>query len=188
VYCAEPDLQNYQCLTRNVRDNELRGLVLPDRVAIASRDGVVSLEQGKTTGGHRVLPQHMEGTRPTSAVEGLTLDSWIDRLGIDPDEVAFVKVDVQGSETHVLGGARRLLQCRHVAWQIEIDLRALRDRGLKDDDLLGPMRDSFTHFVDLSRSVAGERVRSTRDLDEGLKYLSDGSDSRTDVLLFSLGV
>src|SRR6185436_11482148 len=34
VYCAEPDPLNFACLFRNVVDNGLQGLVLPDNVAI----------------------------------------------------------------------------------------------------------------------------------------------------------
>ena len=98
VYCAEPDLLNYQCLVRNVRDNHLTGLVLPDHLAVASEDGVVRLERAKTTGGHRVIDQGVATTRTVTEVPALTVDSWMDRLGIAPEQVAFVKVDVQGSK------------------------------------------------------------------------------------------
>ena len=34
AYCAEPDPLNYECLVRSVVENQLEGLVMPDRVAI----------------------------------------------------------------------------------------------------------------------------------------------------------
>ena len=87
---------------RNVRDNHLTGLVLPDHLAVASEDGVVRLERAKTTGGHRVIDQGVATTRTVTEVPALTVDSWMDRLGIAPEQVAFVKVDVQGSEVPML--------------------------------------------------------------------------------------
>jgi FkbM family methyltransferase len=186
VYCAEPDLLNYQCLVRNVRDNHLTGLVLPDHLAVADENGVVRLERGKSTGGHRVIDQAVTARRTVTEVPSLTIDSWMDRLGIAPQDVTFVKVDVQGSEVPVLRGASRLLAQRHVAWQIEIDLIALAGRGFVEDDLFQPLREHFTHFIDLSRRGVGERVRSIGELTEALAYLQGGADGRTDILLFSL--
>jgi hypothetical protein len=110
----------------------------------------------------------------------------MDRLGIAPEQVAFVKVDVQGSEVPVLRGATRLLAHRHVAWQIEIDLQAVAGRGFVEDDLFQPLRDHFSHFIDLSRRGVGDRVRSIAELTEALAYLHGGAEGRTDILLFSL--
>jgi FkbM family methyltransferase len=186
VYCAEPDLLNYQCLVRNVRDNHLTGLVLPDHLAVASEDGVVRLERAKTTGGHRVIDQGVATTRTVTEVPALTVDSWMDRLAIAPEQVVFVKVDVQGSEVPVLRGATRLLAHRHVAWQIEIDLQAVAGRGFVEDDLFQPLRDHFSHFIDLSRRGVGDRVRSIAELTKALAYLQGGAEGRTDILLFSL--
>jgi FkbM family methyltransferase len=186
VYCAEPDLLNYQCLVRNVRDNHLTGLVLPDHLAIGSENGLVRLERAKSTGGHRVIERDTASSGTVTEVPSLTIDSWMDRLGITAEQVAFVKVDVQGSEVPVLRGAARLLTHRHVAWQIEIDLQALPRRGFVEDDLFQPLRAHFSHFIDLSRRGTGDRVRPIRDLSDALAYLQGGVGGRTDLLLFSL--
>lgn len=186
VYCAEPDLLNYQCLVRNIRDNHLTGLVMPDHLAIGSEDGLVRLERAKSTGGHHVIDGNVATNGTVTEVRSLTIDSWMDRLGITPEEVAFVKVDVQGSEVPLLRGASRLLTHRHVAWQIEIDLQALARRGFVEDDQFQPMRAHFTHFIDLSRRGTGDRVRSIADLTDALAYLQGGAAGRTDILLFCL--
>lgn len=186
VYCAEPDPINYECLVRNVRDNQLSGLVLPDRLAIGSEKGIVRLERGKSAGGHRVIDAHTRPRREVIEVESLPLDEWVARVGIDLGQLVFVKMDAQGSEVHVLRGAERVLACKHVAWQIEVDLQALELRRFAPADLFDLLTRHFSHFVDLGRSARGERVRPIGELADALSYVSGGSDGRTDVLVFTM--
>jgi FkbM family methyltransferase len=187
AYCAEPDPLNYACLVRNVADNNMRGLVLPDRVALGSEDGVVRLERKTTAGGHAVIDAATPSDREIIDVPSLTLDTWVERVGIDLQTLAFVKLDVQGSELHVLRGAARVLACRHVAWQIEIDLTLLRRRGFAGEDLYAMLRQHFTHFTDLSRVATGPRVRAIAELGDAVAYLNGVRHGGTDVLLYTLG-
>ena len=186
AYCAEPDPLNYACLVRNARDNELEGLVLPDQVAIGSSNGTVRLMRANSAGGHRVLDHGTTTKYEVVEVESLTLDAWVDRIGIDLQQLAFVKLDAQGSEVHVLMGAPRVLECRHVVWQIEIDLPLLAKRGFVAEDMFGYLRRHFSHFVDLNRSALGSRVRPIDKIGDALAGLVGGSEGRTDVLLFTL--
>jgi FkbM family methyltransferase len=185
AYCAEPDLLNYTCLVRNVRDNHLGGLVLPDRIAIGAEDGSVQLQRASSAGGHRVVDKPGKKRGRNVSVPALTLDSWIDRLGVAREEISFVKVDAQGSELHILKGAGRLLAHRHVAWQIEIDTLLLKKRGVSAADLFSDLQQHFTHFVDLNRNATGARVHATSDLESVLGYTS-APGNRTDILAFNL--
>jgi FkbM family methyltransferase len=186
AYCAEPDPLNFTCLARNARDNHLAGLVLPDQVAIGSRNGAVRLTRSKTAGGHRVVERGARSKKKTIEVPCLTLDTWIDRMRIPLDDLVFVKVDVQGSEVEVLRGAARLLARRHVAWQVEVDDRLLQARGFRREDLFDLFRAHFTHFVDLGGNATGDRLRPIGAIAEALDYVSGGSSGRTDVLVFTL--
>jgi FkbM family methyltransferase len=184
AYCAEPDSLNYTCLVRNVRDNRLEGLVLPDQVAIGSSNGTARLMRASTAGGHRVLDPGAATQHEVVEVESLTLDTWVERAGIDLQQLVFVKLDAQGSEVHVLMGAPGVLACRQVVWQIEIDLPLLAKRGFAAEDLFGRLRPHFTHFVDLNRSAPGNRVRPIAEIAEALAAVGGGSGGRTDVLVF----
>ena len=186
VYCAEPEPLNYACLVRNVRDNGLEGLVMPDRVAIGSENGTVRLVRAKSPGGHKVIDPGTRSKRETIDVPSLTLDTWCERLGVDLQQVSFVKVDAQGSEVHVLRGAAGVLAYRHIAWQIEVDLSLLGDRGFGAEDLYTPLRRHFTHYVDLNRRAKGARVRPIADLSAGLAYLAGQPGAHTDIVVFAL--
>jgi FkbM family methyltransferase len=181
AYCAEPDPITFACLARNVIDNSLRRLVLPDQTAIGARNGPIRLLREGGSGNFRVVEGMTGGN--TVEVPCYTLDSWMDRLHIEVDAVTFVKVDVEGYERRVLAGAPRALAARHIAWQMEISPAALRAAGDEPQRLYEDMQQAFTHFIDLSRRVAGARVRRVRDLPDALAYIEP--DGKTDVVLFT---
>jgi hypothetical protein len=146
---------------------------------------VVRLERRGTAGGHSVIDAGTASARETIDVQCWTLNTWSDRVGIDLDQLVFVKLDAQGSEVHVLRGASAVLARRHVAWQIEIDLPLLARRGFSAEDLFGILRRHFTHFTDLNRHASGARVRPVAELPEALAYLDGVRHGGTDVLVYN---
>ncbi len=183
AYCAEPDPVSYACLARNVIENDLRGLVLPDHTAIGDRDGSVRFLRA---GGHENFRVVSDGAAVGADVVDVpcaTLDTWVDRLQIDLAAVTLIKVDVEGFERRVLAGARRVLQCSHIAWQVEIKPAGLRATGDDPQELYADLRHAFTHFIDLNREATGSRVRSIEALSDALRYIEPRQ--KTDVLLFS---
>lgn len=182
VYAAEPEPANYACLVRNILEHHLRGLVLPDRVAIGATRGVGRMHRSRYPGGHRVL--HGDETSTDSiVVQVWPLDDWVVQLGIDVAALTFVKIDSQGSELEVLRGARALLARPHVTWQIEVDPGLLRRRGADVTELLGLLRSQFSHFIDIGSPEPGSRVRPTVELAESVSYLGT-TQRKTDLLVF----
>jgi len=183
AYCAEPDPVSYACLARNVIDNGLRGLVLPDQTAIGDRDGTVRFLRVGGHGNFRVVPAGTVEGADGIDVPCTTLDTWVERLQIELDAVAFIKVDVEGFERRVLAGASGVLQCSHIVWQMEIKPAGLRAIGDDPQELYAHLRCAFTHFIDLNRQATGHRVRSTDELSDALQYIEPRQ--KTDILLFS---
>jgi FkbM family methyltransferase len=186
IYAIEPDPPNYACLVRNVIGSGVRGLVLPDRVAIGDRNGDMTMRRMKSGTHHlvRLAEDITEDERVT--VPCLTLDTWIEHMGIDLSDVAFIKSDTQGWDARVLAGAERVLACRHIAWQIEFSPAMLERSGKSVDELFGLLQHHFTHFIDL-RGEAGTRVRRTSEVREALAYIANGTKRYTNVLLYSSG-
>jgi FkbM family methyltransferase len=185
AYCAEPDPLNYSCLVRTVRDNRLAGLLLPDRVAIGSTDGTARLSRARTSSGHRVVETEIAAGPDVIDVPVFTLDTWAARVGIDLELLTFVKVDAQGSEAHVLQGARDVLRQRQVMWEIEVHPRLLARRGCGRQEILGLLAEHFTHFIHLDSQAPGPRVRLIQDLGAALGSLWDKAAS-AHVLCFTL--
>ncbi len=186
VYCAEPDPVNYACLVRNVLDNGLGGLVMPDHLAVGSAEGVATLQRSRHAGGHHLVASADPEDGNALTVPTRTVDGWLAALDVDPELVTFVKVDVQGWEGHVLDGATGLLARRHVAWQMEISPSLLEQAGTGVPGLYERLRRHFNRFTDLNKEHPAAHGRPMTELEDALGYLAGSRHAQTDLLLFNV--
>jgi FkbM family methyltransferase len=184
VYAIEPDPANYACLFNNVVVNGLRGLVLPDRVAVGDTNGEMTLRMQATGTHHLVTRASDVSDSERVTVPCLTLDTWVDRMGIDLADVAFIKSDTQGWDARVLAGASRVLSQKHIAWQIEFSPAMLERSGRSLDEVYALLQQHFTHFIDL-RGESGAHVRPASELRTALAYVGKSRRKYTNVLLYS---
>jgi FkbM family methyltransferase len=180
VYAAEPDPTNYLYLVHNIATNGLRGFVLPDAVAISSRDGEGHLKIARRIGNHQLVADGAN-TVDSVTVQLLTLDTWATRARIEPELVSLVKLDVQGFEGHVLIGAPRLLSQHHIAWALEVSPKHLATAGTPLPELCELAAKSFTHAIDCRRDARPFQVSK---LAQRLAYLGE-EESFTNVLFYS---
>jgi FkbM family methyltransferase len=184
VYAIEPDSLNYACLVRNIVANGVRGLVLPDRVAIGDVNGEMTMRVRRSGTHHLVAQSQHVSEEERIVVPCLTLDTWVDRMGVDLADVGFIKSDTQGWDARVLAGAARVLAARHIAWQIEFSPPMLERSGKSADDLFRLLEGHFTHFIDLRREE-GARVRGTNELQTSLDHVGSGRRRYTNLLLYN---
>ena len=186
VYAIEPDPANYACLVRNIVVNGVRGLVLADRVAIGDTNGEMTLRT-LTSGTHHLVTRASKVPHDERVtVPCVTLDTWVERMGLDLSEVAFIKSDTQGWDARVLTGATRVLAHRHIAWQIEFSPAMLERSGRSVSEVYELLAQQFTHFIDLRNETAA-RVRATSELREALAYVGKTERRYTNLLLYSCG-
>jgi len=187
VYAIEPDFLNYVCLVRNIVGNGVRGLVLPDRVAIGDVNGEMTMRVRRSGTHHLVTQAEQVSEDERIVVPCLTLDTWVDRMEIDLSEVGFIKSDTQGWDARVLAGAERVLAQRHIAWQIEFSPAMLARSGTSIADVFALLERHFSHFIDLRRE-AGARVRRTQELRTSLDHVGSGGRGYTNLLLYNASV
>jgi FkbM family methyltransferase len=184
VYAIEPDPLNYACLVRNIVCNGVRGLVLPDRVAIGDSNGEMTMHVRRSGTHHLVTRAEHVNESERMVVPCLTLDTWVERIGIDLSDVGFIKSDTQGWDARVLTGAERVLARRHIAWQIEYSPPMLERSGTSVAEVLALLERHFTHFIDLRRE-AGARVRGTQELRASLEEIGSARRRYTNLLLYN---
>jgi len=108
VLAFEPHPINYLLLVENIKLNALNN-VIPFKLALFDRAGVVSLFEGRFSGSASL--KALPGRRRTSIkVKVDSLDNVMTSLNLDPTALRILlKVDVEGSEVEVLQGARKVL-------------------------------------------------------------------------------
>jgi FkbM family methyltransferase len=107
IVAFEPDPLSFRLLTHNIHLNGC-DVIHAVQAAVSDCDSTKTLYlyANKNRGRHSLLPINAAGT---VEVRTMSLDAFLEREGIAPQRVAFMKVDVEGYEYHVLNGARRLL-------------------------------------------------------------------------------
>jgi len=106
VISAEPDPQSYAILKDNITQNHLTN-VYAINAALSDRSGQMTFYACTDPSLSGFELQLKAKLREKRVVKTLTLDELLDSLGID--QVNWIKLDVEGAETHVLQGAKRLL-------------------------------------------------------------------------------
>lgn len=102
-------------------------------VAVGSAEQMIGLrwrsDSGRGLGGLTHIERRQQSTSNVIEVQMICLDSDLERLGVNPSEVAFVKIDVEGAELEVLRGAKALLSEGRPAVYLEAEPKWLSRLG-----------------------------------------------------------
>jgi len=127
VLAFEPEAENFQALLDMVQRFDHKGVLLARRSLLADVDTTMYLElNANNPADHRICRSGI----PTPAMR---LDSVMGDLGWQ--RVGLIKIDVEGAECMVLGGAAQTIRRSRPALFIEVDDRALRRFGSTAADL-----------------------------------------------------
>jgi FkbM family methyltransferase len=131
VVAIEPEGRNMATLRRRVRRARLQNVIECVEAAAADRPGEVKLAVNPGHPGDHRLADEGE------LVPAVTID---ELASGDPRNVALVKIDVQGAETLVLGGASHVIEAHHPAIFVEVDASALEQFGSSGNELIEKLR------------------------------------------------
>lgn len=123
VIAIEPDSENFEMLTEKVATARVDQRVALHHAAVSDVAGTVLLQRNELhPGDHRIAL----GTDGIS-VQAVTIDDLVAAAG--KASVSLVKIDVQGAEMMVIGGAKRTLQEKRPVLFVEVDDGALKRFG-----------------------------------------------------------
>lgn len=157
VIAFEPFPPIRERLEENIALNGFEGRVRVHGEALSDAPGMVQFVADKDTA-KRVWSSHEPVEAQRIDIPVTTIDASVDT------PLAFAKADVEGSEVHLLEGARRLLESRPpVVWQFEVVDGLLRRQGRSASDLYRLMADHGYVFA----TYDGDRNELTRCAPEG---------------------
>jgi FkbM family methyltransferase len=143
VIAVEPSRREYERLIVNIRLNRLRN-VEARRCALYDRDGEMTLavagygHEGQNTLGEVVANPQVE-TQGLETVAVTTLDALAAELALS--RLDALKLDVEGSEEHVLRGGSETIRRFRPLIQLEVEENALEQQGSTKQELVDALRD-----------------------------------------------
>lgn len=110
VIAIEPEPRNMNALKRNVQEAKLTNVTFI-QCAVSDTNGIIELFLGPHAGAHTVISSYERSIK----VSATTLDNLLS----DRESIELIKVDVEGAEWKVLGGAKRIIG-KIRSWVIEL--------------------------------------------------------------------
>ncbi len=169
VTAVEPDPHNFAILTSNIALNDFEQRVRAIKAAASDTTGHLMLARHrKNHGAHSVEGSARSNAVQTITVDAITLDDVLRQQDVAPEEVALVKIDVEGHELSVLEGMRSLLQVRV---PILVELTAERGNNERLERFKSLLCPFYEHVLDLSgespvsrpsQSISAFRLRNSQ--------------------------
>jgi FkbM family methyltransferase len=162
IHAYEPEPQNHDLLLENLRRNRCAN-VTPHQLAVSETSGEQQFypHADKNLGRHSLLPIN---DLPPIAVRCVRLDEHLASLGVAPEDVDLVKIDIEGYELPALRGAPRLLAARPLILA-EYAPKYMNQGGLDPADYLRLLTDAgfvpFAHDGEALRPVDLDELRAT---------------------------
>ena len=137
VVAYEPEELLSSLLRTNVVRNGVGGWTATERIAVGAANGRGQLwHNGDNSGGASLSADCVDGITGSEEVEIVTLDYHLSEELDLPGPIDLIKVDVQGYESRVIGGAAKILERDHPTIGFEYNPQQLLDSGVEPSTLL----------------------------------------------------
>jgi FkbM family methyltransferase len=124
VISIEPENQNFQYLTLNIRLNKFVEKILPLKLAVSDKNGFTSLMKTKNSTTHSIV--HADNYVETETVKTISLDTLIRKLKLD--SVDILKLDVEGAELLVLKSLRNeAMKVKNIVLELHTNIVKIED-------------------------------------------------------------
>ena len=156
----EPEPHNLDILRRNLAVNGLDARATVINAAATSQPGTVQLaHHAKNLGAHSVEAAYV--ARPVDRIDvtAVRIDDALAEHGIAPQDVALVKIDIEGHEMSALAGMERTLAARV---PVMVEFTADASDTARVAAFLGLFATGYSHVMDLSAESGPQSLNEFR--------------------------
>lgn len=108
VFAIEPDKECFEILKKNVKDNNLKNVVLINKGASDKKEKKFLIKDKENLGNSKLNPSRPKAASPFDKGDIIMTDT-LDNLLINEQNISLIKIDTQGWETQVIEGAKKIL-------------------------------------------------------------------------------
>jgi len=138
IISIEPDKNNFNILSKNVKINRLENKILPINIAILDREKVVWFFEYEDSVKSSIKSNENEIPTNKYKIRSMPLDKLTEKLDINAEKIRLIKIDVGGAEFEVIKGAIKTLKNSKPILLIEVKknefkiLKLLKHLGYKE--------------------------------------------------------
>jgi FkbM family methyltransferase len=109
VYAIEPEPRNVELLHRNVKLNGYHHVDV-FQAGVSDETGIAKLYVSKHSNLHNLLrPLHAKNEGSVVSIKVFCLDDFIEEQNINPSDISFIRMDIEGYEVKALSGMQKIL-------------------------------------------------------------------------------
>ncbi len=159
VFAFEPEPNNFNLLKKNVKKNRYQNVIL-ENMALSNSNGKIKLYLAKQNRGEHRIYRSKAVSNDFVEVNMMTLDEYFKNVPLI-EKIAFIKMDVEGSEWGVLQGMRSLLEKKSkLKILLEFDPDQIMDFGTNPKDIINFLHDECFKF-----SYVDEKEKQIKNID-----------------------
>jgi FkbM family methyltransferase len=147
IFSFEADADNYDLLRMNISENCLDNVIMPIHAVV--HDIKLAFTRLKPCNDNSAmycfLPDLDSSNIDTSAIDVINIDEWYEH-NENKTEIAFIKIDVEGSEMAVLSSCKRIIGKYNPLLYIEINRTALDRFKCAVDEIEVALKSFGYHF------------------------------------------
>ena len=174
VIAFEPDPETYKLLRANFILNEMPDDSIVENYGLADQESNLMLYRSNDNPGANSVLAHYDDDAVSTHM--LRLDDYIERKGINPAEIKYMWIDVEGYEAQMLFGAKKIITTQKVPLYMEWNPQAYVFTNTFDD-LVNFLVENFKGYVDAKEVREGNiSVHKVTDL-----WAYKGSEDQRDI-------